>query len=335
MTQQGLGRLEKVNLRQVWSGEATDFTPWLAEKVNLDLLGGTLGMKLELEAQEQDVGSFRADIVCKDTADGSWVIIENQLERTNHTHLGQILTYAAGLSAVTIVWIAQRFTDEHRAALDWLNDISGDGAQFVGLEIELWRIGKSPPAPKFNIVAKPNNWTRSKESRTQGLTPTRQMQLDFWLGFREFVLDKQTPVKPGKPQPLHYMNISLGRSGFRLSAVASLEDSASGTFSSHELRAGLYIHDQDHSKKYFELLQQHKDEIEKEMGCTLVWYNPQNARPCTIFVRRTTNLEDSSARDEQYAWLLKNLELLYGAFVDRVQNLDIPNDDFANDSGSQ
>ena len=126
-------------------------------------------MELELEAQETDVGQFRADILCKNTDDRSWVLIENQLERTDHRHLGQILTYAAGLHAVTICWIAESFADEHRATIDWLNEISDDKFQFFGLEIEVWKIGDSPPAPKFNVVSRPNDWTRGVldlESRT-------------------------------------------------------------------------------------------------------------------------------------------------------------------------
>ena len=112
-----LGRLKKVDLREVWKTEAQHFTPWLANEENLALLGDTIGLDLECEAVEKNVGPFRADILCKDTANDSWVLIENQVERTDHTHLGQLLTYAAGLKTVTIVWIAQRFTDEHRAAL--------------------------------------------------------------------------------------------------------------------------------------------------------------------------------------------------------------------------
>ncbi len=155
MTDVQLSRLERVDLSEVWKSEPASFTPWLAE--NLAILGETLGMDLVLEAREKKVGPYRADIVCKDTADNSWVLIENQLEVTDHTHLGQILTYAAGLNAVTIAWIARRFTDEHRAALDWLNENSTENLQFFGLEIEVWRIGDSPYAPKFNIVAKPND----------------------------------------------------------------------------------------------------------------------------------------------------------------------------------
>ena len=143
-----LERLIKVRLG-VWEGEASDFTPWLADEENIGLLGETIRVELEVEAQEKNVGPFRADILCKDTVTDNWVLIENQLERTNHTHLGQLLTYAAGLGAVTVVWIAERFTDEHRAALDWLNEITDERFSFFGLEIELWRIGDSPMAPKL------------------------------------------------------------------------------------------------------------------------------------------------------------------------------------------
>lgn len=142
-------------------------TPWLAQAENLELLGETLGLELEFEAQERNVGAFRADILCKDTADDSWVLIENQLEKTNHSHLGQLITYAAGLDAVTIVWLARKYTEEHRAALDWLNGNTDRGINFFGLEIEVWRIGDSPPAPKFNVISKPNDWSRQAAIRAK------------------------------------------------------------------------------------------------------------------------------------------------------------------------
>src|SRR6267143_4897369 len=122
MTTKELGRLHKVDLREAWTSESSGFTPWLAHEENLKLLGEAIGMELELESQEKEVGPFRADILCKDTANDNWVLIENQLDRTDHSHLGQLITYAAGLNAVTIVWIAERFTEEHRAAMDWLNE---------------------------------------------------------------------------------------------------------------------------------------------------------------------------------------------------------------------
>lgn len=111
-----LSRLEEVELREVWPDEAQDFTPWLAEEENLGLLGETLGLELELVAREIQVGDYRADILCKNE-DGSRVLIENQLEKTDHRHLGQILTYSAGLDVLTVIWVAKQFEKDHRAAL--------------------------------------------------------------------------------------------------------------------------------------------------------------------------------------------------------------------------
>src|SRR6266568_3526303 len=130
-----LGRLERVTLRDIWESESSDFTPWLAQPENIKLLAEATGLELELEAQEKFVGPFRADILCKETSNDAWVLIENQLEQTDHKHLNQLMTYAAGLEAVVIVWVAERFTDEHRAALDWLNEIANEKLRCFGLEI--------------------------------------------------------------------------------------------------------------------------------------------------------------------------------------------------------
>src|SRR5207244_6039820 len=140
---------------------ASDFTPWLAKPENLELLGETLGIELEPDSEEVAVGPFWADIVCRDTATGGKIVIENQVEKTDHVHLGQILTYVAGVGAQIVVWIASKFTEEHRAALDWLNEHTTEEISFFGLEVELWRIGSSPAAPKFNVVSKPNEIGRA------------------------------------------------------------------------------------------------------------------------------------------------------------------------------
>ena len=200
-----LGRLERVDLRDIWLSEAVNFTPWLAREENLLLLGETLGIDLELEAQEKPVGPFRADILCKDVGTDSWVLVENQLERTDHTHLGQLLTYASGLEAVTIVWIAARFTEEHRSTLDWLNKITDGSFRFFGLEVELWRIGESPAAPKFNIISKPNNWSKSVAHAARAideaeLSETRLKQRDYWADLHTVLDQKKGPIS-GKRSP--------------------------------------------------------------------------------------------------------------------------------------
>lgn len=209
-----LGRLKKLELREAWETEAGDFTPWLAREENLKLLGDAIGIELECEAQEKNVGPFRADILCKDTATNDWVLIENQLERTNHGHLGQLLTYAAGLNAVTIVWIAERFSDEHRAVMDWLNERTDEKINLFGLEIELWQIGDSPPAPKFNVVSQPNDWTRTVQDAASSaeVTQHQQIQLRFWTAFRQFMEAKGSSIKCRKPAPRHRGRLSCALS---------------------------------------------------------------------------------------------------------------------------
>ena len=163
-TTQQLATIEKVDLRDIWTNEATDFTPWLAD--NLSELGKALGLDLELESREAPVGGYSLDVLARDGS-GRPVIIENQLSSTDHTHLGQLLTYAAGFDANVIVWIAQEFRDEHREALDLLNHRTDEGTEFFGVEVELWKIGDSLPAVNFNLVATPNEW------RNQAITNAR------------------------------------------------------------------------------------------------------------------------------------------------------------------
>ena len=317
-----LGRLERVDLRDAWASEAGDFTPWLASPENIQLLGETIGIDLEVEAQEKSVGPFRADILCRDTANDSWVLIENQLERTDHSHLGQLLTYAAGLHAVTIVWIAHRFAEEHRAALDWLNDVTAENVNFFGLEVELWRISNSPPAPKFNIVSSPNDWAKQvSTSRAVTLTPAKELQLEFWTAFREYVERSGATFRATKPLAQHWMNISIGRSGVKTTAIASVWDSDAESFDTHEVRAELELHDEN-SKDYYAQLYSMKHEIESEFGEPLMWYNPENSRRCRIYVTNSgINLDDRSRWPEYHRWLADKISALHRVFGGRVKRL--------------
>jgi len=312
-----LGELQPVDLREVWDNEAGSFTPWLALEDNIKLLGDAIGIELEVQAQEKDVGPFRADILCKDTANDTWVLIENQLERTDHNHLGQLLTYAAGLKAVSIVWIAERFTDEHCAALDWLNEVTAENISFFGLEIELWKIGNSEPAPKFNIVARPHV---KPIIVTTGTSKAKKLQLEFWSAFAEYLRFHSKVIRPTKPLPQHWMNIALGKAGAKLVAIASMFDSETGTFGQHELRTELEFFDEN-AKVYFTALEAEKDTIEKAIGAPMTWYNPEDKRVCRIYLRRTCNLEARESWPEQHAWLTGNLEKLYRVFGPRVKQL--------------
>ena len=314
-----LGQLEKVDLHKVWKDEAGQFTPWLAQPENLKLLGDTLSMEFELVKVEKEVGRFFADIECKDTSDGSTVLIENQIERTDHTHLGQILTYAAGLEAATVIWIAERFTEEHRAALDWLNEITGDKFSFFGLEMELWRIGDSPVAPKFSMVSKPNDWTKGAyPKRTGELTAHQQLQLELWTAFKEYMTQHQSDIKCQKPLPQGWMWHPIGRAGIRLASITSIWDSDAG-IGDPEVRVELTL-DDDNSDAYFEALRKQKVEIEQEVGQQLTWY-ASKGRTRRIYLRKKIEFRDRTKWPEAFEWLRRNLELFYKVFAPRVKAL--------------
>lgn len=317
MTTQGLGRLERVNLREAWESEPRDFTPWLAQEANLAVLSETLNMELEAVGQEQSVGLFRADILCQDTADDSWVLIENQLERTDHTHLGQLLTYAAGLETVTIIWVASTFSDEHRAALDWLNEITDHKFRFFGLEIELWRIGESTPAPKFNIVSRPNNWSRTTQRVINREIPSSGLQhLQFWTQLRGHLEETASHVKMTRtPRNQHHADFGIGKSGFRLSAVRY----------SREKRISVQLQLRSpYAKAHFEPLQQVRSEIENEVGHALTWLE----QPDSNLYSRVSSNHDCDPADEknwpeQINWTADTLQKFDLAFRQRVKEIDV------------
>ena len=162
MTTPNLAKIEQVGLREAWEHEAYNFTPWLAD--NIAELGEALKMNLQFIQKEAPVGSFSLDILAVDLDSNRHVIIENQLGDTDHTHLGQLVTYAAWFDAEAVVWVTREFRDEHRQALDWLNQRTGEDTQFFGVEVELWRIGESLPAPHFKTVVTPNDWVKRQKS---------------------------------------------------------------------------------------------------------------------------------------------------------------------------
>lgn len=168
-----LGMLEEIkDLRTVWPHEAHDFTPWLAK--HIDVLGQTIGIDIYIEETESSVGDFNVDIFATDADNGNKIIIENQLEETDHDHLGKLITYASGKSADLVVWIVRKAREEHRAAIEWLNNHTDEGIRFILCEVKLYRIGDSEPAPKFDIIEQPNNWAREMR-RPAGTTERKQL----------------------------------------------------------------------------------------------------------------------------------------------------------------
>ena len=212
-TAPALGRLSQVDVREVWPSEANSFTPWLAQEENLRLLAETINMSLILEAREKPVGMFRADIIARNVHTGHLVLIENQLERTDHGHLGQLITYAAGLKAVSIVWVSSLFTDEHRAAFDWLNEVTDAGIAFYGLEMELWQIGDSAIAPKFNLVSKPNMFSKrvsERMSESVGMRISCFLQEQAALGRKPSLTEIMNECHCSRNTAIRYRREQLG-----------------------------------------------------------------------------------------------------------------------------
>lgn len=317
-----LGKLERVDPRTAWPHEAAAFTPWLASEEGLQLLGEALGMTLERQAEEQPVGRFNADILARraDVPEEHFVVIENQLEETDHRHLGQLMTYAAGLDAMTIIWVARSFRDEHRAALDWLNDVSHEDIAFFGVEIELWRIGTSPPAPKFNVVSRPNDWSREvQDAKAADATasPLRAQQRRFWEGLRALLEQRKGPVRTQAPRPQAYTWASLGRSGIGLLPSMNTRD--------RSLTVECILQGSA-ARSWFKQLQAQKPQIEAEIGQPLQWEMPADRKRCSILLTRP-NADATKEADWPvlHAWMADTLALFHKVFAVRAAALeDVP-----------
>ena len=261
-----LGKLEQItDLRSVWKHEAMDFTPWLAKEENLELLSEAVGIDIVVEEQESNVGDFSVDLYATEEGTGRRIIIENQLEETNHDHLGKIITYASGKDAEVIIWIVKKARDEHKQAIEWLNQHTDDKFEFFLIEIELWKINDSEPAPKFNIVERPNNWAKAMK-KTAGLSETENLKLAFWEKFNNEA--PKYPVfmkdfKLRKPQAQHWYNLGMGSSAYHLCMTLNTKNNC--------LSAGLYINE---DKDIFDKFKTEEESVAKTLGVDpkeIVW----------------------------------------------------------------
>jgi len=309
MSEGHMGKLEPVDLRAFWKDEARDFTPWLAEEANLATLSETLCLDLEIEDSEVAVGAYKADLVARDPSSRQTVVIENQLGKTDHDHLGKILTYASGLNAGVIVWIAREFTEEHRQAVDFLNEKASANLRCFGVEIKLWRIGDSLPAPQFEIVAGPNEY---RTQVTRQLTPAQTLYVDFWNAFRQYCMDHKTLLSLRKASPQHWLSIAVGRTGFELSL----------TLSTLKRRIGceLYLSGQK-ATRAFHLLAKDKQRIEEELG-PLKWMELPDGQDCRIVrFKQPVDLRDQANWEQAHAWLKDQAEHFHRTFSPRIKAL--------------
>lgn len=301
MKQINLSKLEQVPLRDAWQHEAGDFTPWLAEPDNLHALSDSLQIgELELIATEHPVGKYKLDILATDG--NQQVIIENQLELTDHDHLGKILAYAAGVDARIIIWVARSFQQEHAAALQFLNEHTSDDISFFGVQIELWRIGNSPAAPKFEVIVKPNNWTRSSREGARAVASASQLamlRLKFWTSLIDRIKVDAVNIRPHSASTKYWLTTSVGRSEFKLNFIAKSRESVIGV--------ELYIKGSNAKSLYSSLLER-KTEIESKLDFALDWQELPDKEACRIAVWCDNSpLDDESRWPEYEKWLINHV----------------------------
>jgi hypothetical protein len=317
-----LGKFERVALKDAWPTEDGNFTPWLAEPNNMASLAAELNLELEVLAVEHRVGSFRADILAKAVEENDHkVIIENQFGLTDHGHLGQILTYLAGVEgAQTIVWIAESIRPDHRAAVDWLNSNTLEDYSFFAIEIELWRIGASPPAPRFNVVVSPNDWTRAtRKAARQAADPAlggrHLARLQYWASFGEFLRGKEASFHLRTPTKDPWKWFAIGRSGFGINAIISSEKKRIGV--------ELYISD-DLGKAAFTALHAQREAIDAEFGEPLDWQILTGKKASKIVVYKTeVDPTDESQYPALHAWMLEKMNKFRHCFAARVKALPV------------
>lgn len=268
-----LGKLKEVNIREVWPHEQYDFSKWLAQEENIQELGDTLNLSFTDVETEKFVGSYRCDILGKDELSGKVVLIENQLEPTNHDHLGKIITYASGLDASVVVWVVETARDEHASAIEWLNKHTSDDLAFFLVEVHAYTIGDSLPAPYFKIIEQPNDFTKTVKSisKSGDLSASQEARLDFWTRFNDVLEANGKPFNKRKATTDHWYEVAVGTSQGRISIDLVNKE--------HRVRIGLWISD---NKELFDELYSKKSEIEGEFGSELVWDRLDNKKASIV-----------------------------------------------------
>lgn len=310
-----LGKLEKMDLRNAWKKEAEDFTTWLAQEENLSLLSDEIGIEIKLIQTEASVGKFNVDILAEEENTGRKIIIENQLENTNHDHLGKIITYASGHDAGIIIWIVKDVRDEHKQAIDWLNEHTDENLNFFAIKMELWKIGESQPAPKFQIISKPNEWAKTvkKYSGQSNLTDTKILQLDFWKKFKEFAENKNSRIRLRKPYPQHWYDISFGFSDAHISLTINTQ--------SNNIGCEIYI---PNKKQIFtELKEKYKERIEDKLNEKLNWMDLSGKKASRIKISKEADIEDTDKWESYFEWLINQAERFQKVFPKFIRQIKV------------
>ena len=268
-----IGKLVEIDVRELWKHEQYDFSKWLAKEENIEYLNDIIGLTLVEVDKEVYVGPYRCDIVAKDETSGITVIIENQLEGTNHDHLGKIITYASGLNAKVMIWVVKEAKQEHRAAIEWLNNNTNSDVSFFLIEIHAYKIGNSDPAPKFEVVEKPNDFVKSSKSKTESgdLNKRQSERLVFWEQFNQVVINRGKPFNVRKATTDHWYDVAMGTSEAHIGINLVNKD--------NQIVVEVYIND---NKDLFDTFLSYKEDIEKQLGFELIWDRLDNKKASRI-----------------------------------------------------
>ena len=294
-----LGKITKVKLREIWADEARDFTPWLAQEENLKMLSEEIGRDLTLIKTEATVGRYNVDILARDEDTETNVIIENQLEETNHDHLGKLITYSAGHDVSLAIWIVKKAREEHVKAIEWLNEKASEKIGLFLIEIEALKIGNSDPAPRFNVIVRPNEWVKAIKAdiASAELTNTTQKQLKFWSDLKDFIQEKERTLSCHTPAARQYYNFSIGTSAAHIALTINMRESYIG--------CQLCI---TQNKELFSFLSERKEEIEKKLSMACDWIDTGKAS--RILVKRDVEdplSDDDDIRNSNMQWCLKTI----------------------------
>ena len=268
-----IGKLKEVDIRNLWKHEQYDFSEWLSQEENINILNDILGLTLVDVSKEAYVGSYRCDLFAVDESTGTKVIIENQLEPSNHDHLGKIITYASGLDAEVIVWIVKTAKEEHRSAIEWLNNNTNSRINFFLIELKAYTIEDSIPAPFFNVIEKPNDFIKNTKinNSSDNLNKSQSERLEFWNRFNEILIDKGKPFNVRKATTDHWYSVAIGTSAAHVDITLVNKESKIGV--------ELYISD---DKELFDKLFEKKNLIEDELGFKLDWQRLDNSKASRI-----------------------------------------------------
>ena len=310
-----LWKLEKVQLREVWKHEALDFTNWVAKDENLALLSDEISIEIKLIKTEASVWWFNVDILAEEENTWRKIIIENQLEQTDHKHLWQVLTYASWVDAEFIIWIVEEVREEHKQAIDWLNEHTDEKINFFIIKMELWKIWESNIAPKFNIISKPNDWSKlikSLSSETKELSDTKLNQMEFWNNLKNYFNEKWTQLSMRKARPQHWYDLSLWSSSSHISLTVNSQNDL--------LWAEIYISD---SKDLFDYLYEQKEEIEKELGFEMEWDRLEWKKGSRIkFWKDNCNFKNKDEWENFFEWFYQITPKLYKVFKKHIKNFN-------------